>query len=358
MLSKLNPVPALCLVTIAACATAPVSSGNAETLYTLKSSTVLPSSDSDWDYIKFDPDSNRLFIARRKDGLTVFDTNTNKVVATLENSIGANGPLLLPEFNRGYVAMTDGSLLSFDLDTLGVIDRKMLATDGGLNGVVYDPSSGHIHAVTGSRPDKATWFTLDPATGDLLGTRIFPFRKMDDPSPDGQGHLYAPARYDNLLLKLDSVTLEEQGRWNIDCEQVVAVEYQHHTDRLLIGCRGDKPVFIALDASTGEEITQIPIGKGIDGMAVDEDHHRIVTSNGWDATLTVIEQDGADGFRLLGNVQTRLQARVLQFDPGTGDLYTVTADATFHAPDADGTTPDPTFHENTFTVLNYAIDAK
>lgn len=351
---KLKTVSALCLAAIAACTTTPVTSGNAETLYTLSNATVLPSSNSDWDYIKFDPETNRLFIARRKDGLTVFDTTSNTVIATLENSVGANGPLILHDFNRGFVAMTDGSLLSFDLKTLEVIDRKMLATDGGLNGVVYDPASRRIHAVTGSRPEKATWFTLDPASGELLGTKVFPFRKMDDPAPDGEGHLYAPARYNNLLLKLDSNSLAEQDRWDINCDQVVAVEYQHHTDRLLIGCRGDSPVFIALDASTGAEIARIPIGKGIDGMAVDEERHRIITSNGWDATLTVIEQEGADSFRLLGNVQTRLQARVLQLDPESGDLFTVTADATFHAPGPDGTTPDPTFHQNTFTVLTYS----
>jgi len=331
-------------------------SAGAETLYALDNATVLQSSDTSWDYMKLDPKTKRLFIARRSDGLTIFDTTSNTVVATVENSAGANGPLILDEFNRGYVAMTDGSLLSFDLKTLDVIDRRMLATDGGLNGVVYDPASRRIHAVTGSRPEKATWFTLDPATGELLDTKAFPFKKMDDPAPDGKGALYAPARYDNLILKLDSNTLAELDRWDIACNQVVAVEYQHHTDRLLVGCRGDKPVFIALDASTGTEIARIPIGKGIDGMAVDEERHRIVTSNGWDATLTVIEQEGADTFRLLGNVQTRLQARVLQLDADSGNLYTVTADATFHAPGPDGSTPDPTFHDNTFTVLTYSYE--
>ena len=329
----------------------PAAAGDA--LYRLESATVLPSTDTDWDYIKLEPHGSRLFIARRKDGLTVFDVDSRKVLGTVENSAGANGPLLLPQFDRGYVAMTDGSLLSFELKSLKVLDRVKLADDGGLNGVVFDPATKRIHAVVGSRPAESAWFTLDAATGKQLGKTVFPFRKMDDPSPDGKGALYAPARYDNLLLKLDSRTLKERQRWTIDCVQVVAVEYQAHHDRVLIGCRGDAPKFIALDPSTGRQLASIPIGKGIDGMAVDEKRGLILTSNGGDSSLTVIRQDGPDAYRLVGNVQTRPQARTMQIDERDGRVYLVTADATFGAPDAEGKAPAPYFHPDSFVVLSY-----
>ncbi|MBN8799536.1 MAG: hypothetical protein J0H45_09290, partial [Stenotrophomonas nitritireducens] len=121
---------------LAAGAAFPATAG--DTLYQLENTTRLPSTDTDWDYIRLEPHGSRLFMARRKDGLTVFDVDTRKVLATVENSAGANGPLLLPQFDRGYVAMTDGSLLSFELKSLKVIDRIRLADDGGLNGVVFD----------------------------------------------------------------------------------------------------------------------------------------------------------------------------------------------------------------------------
>lgn len=343
------------LISLAGAVAAATPAVAADPLYTLEKAVVLPSTDSDWDYIKLEPHGSRLFIARRKDGLTVYDIKTHKVVGQVENSIGANGPLLLPQFNRGYVAMTDGSLLSFELKSLKLLDRIPLAKDGGLNGVVYDAATKRIHAVVGSRQAESGWFTLDAATGKLLSTKVFPFKKMDDPSPDGKGHLFAPARYDKILMQLDSKTLAEQARWNVDCEQVVAVEYQAHTDRILIGCRGDKPVFLALDAKTGAEVGRVPIGKGIDGMAVDEVRHRIVTTNGGDSSMTIIEQAGPDSYRLLGNIQTRPQARVMQIDEASGRVFTVTADATFAAPDAKGVAA-PTFHPNSFVVLTYKPD--
>lgn len=335
-------------LSVAAVAAAP-----GEPLYMLESAVTLPSTDTDWDYLKLDPHGSRLFIARRKDGLTVFDVDRRRVTATVANSAGANGPLLLPALNRGYVVTTDGAIVTFDLRSLRVIARTPLATDGGLNTVTYDPSSNRLQAVVGARTKESTWFTLDPMTGALISRKVFPFKKMDEPAPDGKSSLFAPARYDNLLLKLDSRTLEETGRWNIPCEQVVAVEYQKHTDRLLIGCRGDKPVFLALDATTGRQLASIPIGKGIDGMAVDEARGRIITSNGGDSSLTVIKQDGPDSYRLLGNVQTRPQARTMQIDQRNGKLYVVTADMTTPAAGTDEKAAVPYFHPNTFTVLIY-----
>ncbi|MGQ2931564.1 MAG: YncE family protein, partial [Sphingopyxis sp.] len=179
--------------------------------YAMTNSVTLPSGDTGWDYVKFEPGTSRLFMARLHDGLTVYDVDRGQAVATIENSVGANGPILLPKYNRGYVAMADGSLLSFDLKTLKVIARTPLASDGGLNSGSLDPATGQLHIITGTRPSEATWFSLDAATGKLLRTTRFPFRKMDDPAADGKGHLYAPARLDGLVLRLDSATLKEQA---------------------------------------------------------------------------------------------------------------------------------------------------
>lgn len=320
-------------------------------LYRLERTATLPSTDTWWDYIKMEPEGDRLFMARVADGLTVFDTKANKALGTVANSTGANGPLLLPEYDRGYVAMTDGSLLSFELGSLKVIERLPLDKDGGLNSAILDPATGQVHAIVGTRQKEATWYTLDAATGKLLKTTSFPFRKMDDPASDGKGHLFAPARYDDVILKLDSRNLEEQDRWSVGCH-VSKVRYQAHTNRLLAACTGDKPTFVAFDATTGREVARLPIGRGLDALVVDDKRRRIVTSNGIDGTLTVIGQDGPDSYRLLGTVSTRVGARMMDLDNQTGRLFVVAADYTLGAPDADGEESE-TYHPDSFVVLTY-----
>jgi len=320
-------------------------------LYQQTARVTLPSSNTWWDYIKMQPDSSRLFMARVADGLTVFDVDTNKVITTVENSIGANGPLLLPEYGRGYVAMTDGSLLSVDLSTLKPIERLPLADDGGLNSAIYDPVTKRVYAITGTREEESTWFSLDAATGKLLGKKVFPFRKMDDPATDGKGTLFAPARYDNLIMKLRSDTLEEYDRWAVSCN-VKKIYYQAHSDRIFGACSDEKPTFFVLDAKTGQEIASIEIGKGLDAMVIDEKRHRIITSN-WEGNLSVIQQDGPNDFKLAGTVNTSEGSRMMHIDQRTGRLFVVNADYTIVPIDTASGDTKKTYHPNSFSVTTY-----
>lgn len=324
--------------------------GDAGLLYKLESSVTLPATEIGWDYIKMEPGSSRLFLARDADGLTVFDVDQGKVITTVENSKGANGPLLLPEYQRGYVANTDGSLLSFDLKTLKPIERLQLDKEGGLNSGVYDPATKQVHFITGSRPAQSHWYTLDAATGKLLKTTAFPFRKMDDPAVDGAGNIYAPARRDKLILKLDSKTLKETARWTVPCN-VSKTRWQASTKRILAACLADTPQFFSMDPASGKITASVPIGPVLDGMGIDEKRKRIVTSSN-DGYLTVIEQKGADQYELLGSVTTRVEARMSYLDQRNGNVYLVTADSTTGKPDAKGEAKQ-TYHPNSFVVLTY-----
>jgi len=319
--------------------------------YVMTDSVTLPSTDTGWDYVKFQPDSARLFLARLKDGLTVFDVDQGSVVATLPNSTGANGPVLLPQYDRGYVAMDDGSLLSFSLKTLKVIARIKLATDGGLNSGALDPTTGQLHFITGTRPAESTWFTIDPATGTLIRTTRFPFRKMDDPAADGKGNLFAPVRMDGLVLQLDSTTLKEKARWDVGCN-VSKMKYLADTKRLLGACGGDRPAAFLLDPATGKVTARVTIGNGLDALVIDAKHKRIVSSN-YDGTMTVIRQDGPDTLAVTATVHTQSGARMMDVDHRTGRLYLVNADST-EFPDKDGGESTTRYHPNSFRVETWA----
>lgn len=319
-------------------------------LYKLESTVALPSTEIGWDYIKMQPGTSRLFLARDADGLTVFDVDQGKVITTVDNSKGANGPLLLPQYDRGYVANTDGSLLSFDLKTLKPIERLQLDKEGGLNSGVHDPATKQVHFIDSSRPAQAHWYTLDAASGKLLKTTTFPFRKMDDPAIDGAGNIYAPARYDDLILKLDSRTLKETARWSVPCH-VSKTRWQASTKRIIAACVGDKPQFFAFDPASGKVTASVAIGPSIDGIGIDEKRKRIVaTSNA--GYMTVIEQKGADHYELLGTVSTRPEARMSFLDERNGNVYLVAADVTTGKPDAKGNAPE-VYHPDSFTVLTY-----
>ena len=326
--------------------------GHAQTFVAGPTAT-LPSTNTGWDYITLDAKNHRLFIARRLDGLTIFDTATNTMVGTMDNSKNANGVVLVPEANRGYVAMTDGTMLSFDMTTLKPIARIDLR-EGELNQGFYDPATKRVHMVVGAQQQpKSTWISIDGTTGAIVGKTVFETKKMDDPAVDGHGLIFSTMRDQNKLMRLNSADLKIQDTFPLgDCVQPVAVEYDHEAKRVLIACRGDKPVFIAIDPTNGKIGATLPIGRGVDGMVHDEKNHLLITANGVDGTMTVIRQEGPDSYKLVENIMTRPMARVLQMDPATRRLYTVTASHSQAAP-TDGKPAPIVYHPDSFTVMTY-----
>ncbi len=321
-------------------------------LYTLDNATTLPSTNTGWDHITLDAATGRLFIARRADGLTVFDINTRKA-SQVDNSKGANGALLVPEFNRIYVACTDGTVLVLDMTTLKPIDRFKL-DNGDLNAGFYEPTTKQVYMIAGSRPKTSTWINLDAATGKILGRTEFDSKQMDIPAVDKAGHIFAPTRDTSTILKLDA-DLKIEATWKLgECTQPVAVEFDRVAERLLVVCRGDKPVFVALDAKTGKIVATLPIGHGTDGLAHNDEQHVLVSANGGDASLSVIQQEGPDKYRLLGTITSRPMVGAIAMDPKTKNIFVVTAHSTQPGPPADGKLPAPIYHDDSFTVLTYA----
>ncbi len=315
------------------------------------SAHAIPSGDTGWNGMALDPAGTRLFIARRSDGLTVWDTRTHRA-ATVENSAGATAVVLAPAADRGYAAMSDGTVLAFALGTLKPVSR-IDAGAGEFATGFFEPAQNRVHFITGSGAEKTAWVTLDAATGATVGRTEFNSRQMDRPASDGRGAVFAPMRDKALLQQLDAKDLLLQKTWKLgDCTQPVAVEWDAAAERVLVACRGDKPVFVALNPATGVVAT-IPIGRGVDGLAVDDRRHLIVTANGGDGTLSVIRQDAPDAYVPVETIATMPMARLLQIDPASSRLFTVSATFTQFASGADGKTPAVFYHPDSFTILAF-----
>ncbi len=148
--------------------------------YVMTDSTKLPSRDTGGHHVKFEPGGARLFMARLKDGLTVCDVDRGQTVATVENSIGANGPVLLPKYNRGYVAMDDpaadgkghlyaparldGLVLKLGSGTLK--ERARWDVGCSVSKMKYLVATDRLLGACGG--DRPAVFLMDPANGRVL----------------------------------------------------------------------------------------------------------------------------------------------------------------------------------------------
>src|SRR5882724_9508122 len=92
------------------------SSAQASEFYRLESALTIKSlTPPSWDYLTFDSSRDCLYVARRDDGILIYDAKAKKITGSIENTKGGNATVLVPEFDRGYVVNQDGSTTLFQL---------------------------------------------------------------------------------------------------------------------------------------------------------------------------------------------------------------------------------------------------
>jgi DNA-binding beta-propeller fold protein YncE len=343
--------------TLVACAALGLSlfaaSSSASAFYRLESAVLLKSESPDWDYVTLDAARGHLFIARRGDGVTVYDVKSKKALRTIDKSDDANATTLVPEFDRGYTTNGDGTTTIFSLSTLKTIDRVKFGEDADSG--FYDPVTKQIAFTMGD--SKALAF-VDGKTGQVLGKMSIESSKLDGTAPDGEGNLLMALRDKNTVIKIDIANRKVVEQWpTTGCEQPTGLAYDKGNKRVLVGCRGAKPVLAVLDASNGRVTGTHEIGRGNDGVIYDASTRRVYTSNGVDGNLVIYEQTDADNYKLIEATTTRPYARTMALDPATKKVYLVTAEGTADPSKKinKGVAPfyPNQYFPNTFTVLTY-----
>jgi DNA-binding beta-propeller fold protein YncE len=242
----------------------------------------------------------------------------------------------------------------FKLSTLKTIKRVPFGKDS--DSVFYDPKSKQLVFTMG---DSEALAFVDAKTGSVTGTLKMNSHKLDGSAPDGQGNMFIAVRDKNRVAKVDVVQRKLVAEWPTDgCSQPTGLDYDATSKRIFVGCRGDKPVLAVMDAQSGNVMTTLPIGHGVDGVVFDASTHQIYTSNGVDANLVVYAQADADNYKLVEAATTRPYARTMALDPKTKKVYTVTAEGVADPAKKINTAVTAfypnTYYDDTFTVLTYS----
>ena len=137
------------------------------------------------------------------------------------------------------------------------------------------------------------------------------------------GKVYANLTDTNEIVEIDAKSATVSRRWSTTgCSQPVsmAIDTAHH--RLFSGCRSG--VLAVSDYQAGRTMTTLPIGAGVDGAGYDPGTADVFASNA-DGTLTVIHQDSADTYHVVGNVTTPVGSRNMGLDPMTHRIFVAAA---------------------------------
>lgn len=320
-------------------------------LYTLDASKTLAGDGHSWGFAALEPTRPYLFIARRENGLSVFDVENQSLLTTLDHSAGANAVAFVPQRNRAYVANMDGSLGIVALDRL-VVEQRLKLDAGNLNNLVYDPGRDRVIVTSGRRGDHSTLYFIDGKTDRLTGSTNLPAQKLDGPIILADGTFIVPMRDEDQVAVLSGAKLEQQRFWTFEgCSKPSAVVADEAHQRLFVACRGAAPILIVANLKTGERLASLPITRAVNTLAYDAKRNQVLVPSGNDANLTVIQGNDAGEYRTLGAVSTRLWAHNMVFDAGRSQAYLLSADFTQPAVSKESPKPDPVFHPDTFTVM-------
>ncbi|WP_454692174.1 YncE family protein [Achromobacter aloeverae] len=306
-----------------------------------------------WGFGAQDPQRPRLFIARRENGLTVFDTGRKAVIGQFDEANGANAVIIVPKHDRAYVPNTQGDLTVIGLSDLRIRARIPVA-EANLNNGVYDPATDRVLITSGRRGSSSTLYTLDPASDKVIGQETVPAKKLDGPLSLPGGRVLLPWRDEGAVAVWDMRRSKTIALWRYpECEKPSALAYDEKGS-VFIACRGGKPVLIVADAATGERKASLPTLKDINTLAYDQRRERLLAPSGVDAAIAVYGREGAAAWRLLGAVSSRRWAHNMVFSPARGEAYLFAADFT-QLPDGAGKlAPAPHFHPDTFTILTFS----
>ncbi len=273
-----------------------------------------------WDYLSFDPATQRLFIAHG-DRVTVLDARDGSVLGQVEGFAGGtHGIGIVNALGRGY---TDdgraGTAGSFDLRTFKLLHT--IKADDDADAVVFDPPSGHIFVVNG---DPGTLTVIDPKTDAAIAT-VSAGSKLEFAVSGLNGKLYVNAPGKGEIVRIDTHSNQADAHWAVpSCKNSAGLAIDTDTHRLFSSCRNG--VLVVVNADDGTTVASLPIGRGTDAAAFDPKRRLVFSSNGTDGNISVIAELDANTFRSLGTIPTAVTARTMTVDPQSGRLYVAAAD--------------------------------
>lgn len=245
--------------------------------------------------------------------VAVIDTSTNQVLAQIGGLPRAHGIALAGD--KGFAtASGDDTVGIFDLNN----NQLLKKVPGGVDpdAIIYDEKVRLIYAAD---HDGKTGTLIDPVAMTVVAT--VPLGGAPEyPQADPQsGLIYQNLEDTSELVVIDPQKQMVTRRYKLgDGTGPTGLAFDSANRRLFSTCRNEK--LVVLNADTGQVVTTLPIGAGVDGADYDPGLRRVYTANGA-GSMTVIQQDSADSYRVLEQAATHFGGHSLVVDPTTHRIY-------------------------------------
>jgi DNA-binding beta-propeller fold protein YncE len=266
-----------------------------------------------WDYLTFDANSQRIYIAHI-DRIEVVDARSGKPVGNVAPFHDTHGIAIVAELNKGYAdSGDDGVVKVFDLKDLHIVKTIKVSADA--DGVAYEPLSRNVLVVAG---DSKNLTIISAAEDKVIKTVPLP-GKPEFLALDAHGHAFINIADSGSIAEVDVAAGAVTATWPLSgCERPHGIAYDPQTNRLFSGCAN--LVMVVVDASSGKNLARLPIGPSSDAIVMDPKRRRAMSANG-DGTLTVVSVGDGDSYTVQRTIPTFFGGRNAAIDAASGTVF-------------------------------------
>jgi DNA-binding beta-propeller fold protein YncE len=302
-------------------------SGGAQEKASLKLVATIPIpglKDGDFDHFTPDVEGHRIFLTAEQNGkVLIFDTNTNKLIHTIENLKAPHAILYRPDIKKLFIVDGDDSAVKvYDSDSYQISGQIKVAIDA--DSIAYDPATKHLYVVAGGREAHTPYSLISVIDTDAS-------KKLRDIKINSN-HVEAivleksgPRMFCNIT-GLDSVGVLDrnksalQATWPLPArdKQNVAMALDEDNHRLFVVTRVPGKL-VVLNSDNGKVVASLPAVGLVDDMSYDAKRKRIYLAG--DQFVDVFEQKDADHYALLAKIPGSFRAKTGTLVPEWNRYY-------------------------------------
>jgi len=268
-----------------------------------------------WDYLVFDPSSDRLFVSHGNQ-VEVVDTKTGKVAGQITETPGVHGIAIAPELNKGFISSRGkNAAIVFDLKTL----QKAGEVKAGNNpdAICYEPKTQRVVAVNHSGKDA----TIMDAKTNAVVANVETGEAGEYCAADGTGKMFVNMEGTSEIVEIDVAKPAVTRRVTIEpgCKgpSGLAIDTKDH---VVFAVCGDTKTMAIVDYKDMKLLGTAPIDAGPDAAGYDPAAGLAFSSNGQAGNLTIVKKVNGK-WEAVDTVETARGARTMTVNEKTHQIY-------------------------------------
>jgi DNA-binding beta-propeller fold protein YncE len=271
-----------------------------------------------FDYLTIDTDDHFLLSTHLAAGQTyAIDLRTNKVVATVKDTPGAEGVEYVPELKKFYTSNAgDNTIGVVDVRQMKVV--KKLSTEKKPDGSTY---AAPFHKLYVS-DERGKAEAIVEVTKDAIIKTLHFDSETGMPQYDPIARkVYVNLQDQNIFAIIDPATDQVVGRYAVGrCQgnHGMAIDPEHR--RAFLSCEGNN-LMTVFDLDKNQPIVFLPMADGPDVIRFDPGLDRIYVAC-YSGAISVFHQDDPDHYRKLEDFPVQHAVHSLAVDLSTHRVYT------------------------------------